>query len=260
MSNDSWRTPDDLFKVLDKGGEFQGIPFQGFNFDIDLAANAHNSKCERFCIDYLNEKVGYTFDSTTIGTSIHWELTESAWMNPPYSNPLPFIQKAWEDSKYCKIVCLVKVDTSTKWWGVFWNYEETKKTIRVPESDFGIGYEDKEIIHKAGPKPGCEVVFFPKRIKFDPPQELVLKGEVIRKVSYCKHCEGYGNAETCDECKHINKDIGWVQRCKYGPCIDNFDWYQEGNHTCIKCKGKGYTTLSGPSFASCLIIMDRRGL
>ena len=39
-------------------------------------------------------------------------------MNPPYSNPLPFVQKALEEHKKygIKVVLLMKCDPSTRWY------------------------------------------------------------------------------------------------------------------------------------------------
>ena len=85
--SDEWRTPKWLFDELN----------EEFNFDIDLCATKENSKDTRYCKDYLNNKVGYTFDDSVIGKEIVWDLIECAFMNPPYSNPRPFIEKAWED-------------------------------------------------------------------------------------------------------------------------------------------------------------------
>ena len=46
---------------------------------------------------------------------IEWK--DKTYVNPPYSNPLPFIKKAIEESKKGKlIVLLLKMDTSTKWF------------------------------------------------------------------------------------------------------------------------------------------------
>lgn len=44
--------------------------------------------------------------------------TQSLFINPPYSNPLPFVQKAIEQhGKYHNpIILLLKLDTTTKWW------------------------------------------------------------------------------------------------------------------------------------------------
>lgn len=131
-----WRTPPELFNVLDKGGVYQGISFEGFHFEIDLCATKENTKCDAYYEDYLAAKF-VDFDS--------------AFCNPPYSNPKPFVEKCWEDSKKAKIVMLVKCDPSTKWWAVFFNYDK------------GIG------------KDGCKVIYLPKRIKFDPPIGLEIK-------------------------------------------------------------------------------------
>lgn len=128
--SDSWQTPDWLFKQLD----------EEFNFSVDLCATLENKKCDAWTSDYLT-----TPDNVM-------KIQNCAFMNPPYSNPRPFIEKAWEDSKHCKIVCLVKCDPSTKWWATFWHYN----------------FRSQDTMY-SGPKTGCEVRFFPKRVKFDPP-------------------------------------------------------------------------------------------
>ena len=255
-----WCTPDDLFNVLDKGGVYQGIPFDGFNFDIDLCATKENSKCNLYCTDYLNNKYNnlteewsecgdIEFDNNAnldkYGDRPYYIKQVTCWLNPPYGNPKPFIEKAWDDSKHCKIVCLVKCDPSTQWWATFWNYQTQTKIIRVPEPDFGIGYEDKEILIKPGPKPGCsQPIYLPKRIKFDPPQQLIDSKEVWDLNCSVKF--GLTNP---------NYRPKWVQKCKYcGHCKP------EDRILPCECKNKGYKELSGPAFSCCLIIMDRRNV
>lgn len=139
--SDQWKTPQWLFDELN----------EKFNFDIDLCASKKNSRCNTYCIDYLNNQAelgDFQEAISPLHKEFHAPQIRSAFMNPPYSNPLPFIEKAWEDSKHCKIVCLVKCDPSTKWWATFWDY------------------------NKNTPKSGCQVSFFPKRIKFEPPEGL----------------------------------------------------------------------------------------
>ena len=130
--SDLWQTPAWFFDKLNKE----------FRFDIDLCASDHNNKTEIYCGDFLAEE------------TLLWEggaLLQSGFMNPPYSNILPFVKQAWEVSKYMTIVCLLKVDPSTKWWAVFWDYQTQQ------------------------PKAGCRLPRFePKRIKFDPPPEEIL--------------------------------------------------------------------------------------
>lgn|SRR3990167_1430610 len=49
------------------------------------------------------------------GLKIEWK--DKTFCNPPYSNPLPFIEKAIEENKKGKtIALLLKVDSSTKWF------------------------------------------------------------------------------------------------------------------------------------------------
>src|SRR5690606_32435745 len=104
ISNE-WQTPQWLFDELSAE----------FNFDIDLCATEGNSKCDWFYDDYLRDACREQMKT----------VFECAFMNPPYSNPKPFIEKAWEDSKHCKIVCLVKCDPSTRWWATVWQYKGT---------------------------------------------------------------------------------------------------------------------------------------
>ncbi len=167
--SDCWQTPLCLFYELDKE----------FNFDIDLCATKENSKCRDFCENYLEDQWGFINEKGLYVSHRLWTAAHNcAFMNPPYSNPEPFIQKAWEDSKYCKIVCLVKCDPSAKWWGTFWEYGENIRCVRCmhiensyeePESNDECDVSGHYYSKYHGPKLGCEVRFFPKRIKFDPP-------------------------------------------------------------------------------------------
>lgn len=50
------------------------------------------------------------------GLNSEWS-TEKVFVNPPYSNPLPWIEKAIVESRKGKtIALLVKHDSSTQWW------------------------------------------------------------------------------------------------------------------------------------------------
>ena len=229
--SDQWQTPQWLFDELNAE----------FNFDIDLCATAENSKCKNYGIDYLKNLISFCTESEDTGEKGRINLysgiagtgLKSAFMNPPYSNPKPFIEKAWEDSKHCKIVLLVKVDPSTKWWSTFWNYEDG---CYCPHCDHAVEiWADrwqckKDNSHQsmtnikpfqsAGPKPGCKVRFLPKRVKFDPPQELIDSGEVVK-----------------------NLNGKWYKKLK-----NPDDYMAEYN----------YEELSGPTFPSCILIFDRR--
>lgn len=103
-----------------------------FKFTADLCATAENKKCAHYCQDYLNSgKLDDNFSR--------------CFMNPPYSRVKPFIEKAWKDSEERLIVLLLKCDPSTSWFSIFWDYEKNEA------------------------KKGCEIRFFPKRIKFEKP-------------------------------------------------------------------------------------------
>lgn len=274
--SDQWRTPTELFKELEK---------EHGPFDIDLCATAENSKCERFCPDYLSTEVYQYLPKVTNfkgASSIHGELehnisslisSSAAFCNPPYSHPKPFIEKAWEDSKHCKIVLLVKCDPSTQWWATFWDYEEGFTCHRCDSlvvngfsswkcPECGTGGNTRLALRRTGPKPGCEVRFLPKRVQFDPPQQLIDSGEVW-EVLTCTRREQTGtrppyHPEDCSKCQGKGNKK-WVQKCPNVDCEDGIDI--ENFHTkCGECKGKGYKPLSGPTFPSAVLVFDRRGL
>ena len=51
----------------------------------------------------------------TDGLKIEWG--DKTYVNPPYSNPLPWVEKAIEESKKGNMIAmLLRVDTSTKWF------------------------------------------------------------------------------------------------------------------------------------------------
>jgi hypothetical protein len=80
--SDSWATPEELYADLDKE----------FHFDDDPCP--------------LNGDGG-----------LGREWGKSVFMNPPYSNPTPWVKKAYEESLKGKlIVGLLRGDTSTKWF------------------------------------------------------------------------------------------------------------------------------------------------
>ena len=60
-------------------------PFnERFEFTIDVAAGAHNTKCDWY------------FDEETNGLEQPWG-GERVWCNPPYSKIAPWIEKAWAE-------------------------------------------------------------------------------------------------------------------------------------------------------------------
>ena len=100
MSGDNWRTPDWLFSWA--------MDFFG-RFGLDVCASRENAKCIRF---FSEENSCLTHD---------WGNDRFlAWCNPPYSNPLPFVQKAIEQAQRTDTVFLVPADCSTKWFQLLW--------------------------------------------------------------------------------------------------------------------------------------------
>ena len=235
--SDGWRTPQWLYDELNTE----------FNFDVDLCANNENSKCRYYYKDCLHN----TLPLLTTGGDYFGNLIlakqqiNCAFMNPPYSNPKPFIEKAWEDAKYFRIVCLVKCDPSTKWWAMFWEYKKEIYTCPQCDEEYeapmltstqkssqscfpcccGYLVVLKRKIYN-GPKPGCEIRFLQKRVQFDPPIELIAS----------------------EDCVKLNNT--WYIRCD----CPQFEMPKK----CNKCMPNGFKKLSGPTFPSAILIFDRR--
>jgi phage N-6-adenine-methyltransferase len=97
--NQSWETPQWLFDKLD----------EEFHFNIDLAADSHNTKVGLF--------IGKDEDALTK----KWNCV--GWLNPPYGDSSKNSLKVWVKKAYDEsrenggiIVMLIPARTNTKWW------------------------------------------------------------------------------------------------------------------------------------------------
>jgi phage N-6-adenine-methyltransferase len=92
---DDWETPPEVFDPLNRE----------FGFTLDVAAEAHNTKCARF--------ISHDDD----GLISDWGANV-CWCNPPYGSAIArWVRKAWLASKYgATVVMLVPARTDTAWW------------------------------------------------------------------------------------------------------------------------------------------------
>jgi len=75
-----------------------------FRFTIDVAAAAHNTKCQRF------------YSVLDDGLAQDW-TGERVWCNPPYSSIAPWIEKAWASPGAELVVMLLPANrTEQAWW------------------------------------------------------------------------------------------------------------------------------------------------
>lgn len=94
---DSWQTPKWLFNYFSKmaGG-----------FQLDAAADDVN----HLCAEYFTEEDD--------GLSQEWPEKASVWLNPPYSDPYPWVEKAIEQvlDNNCTVYMLLPDDISNAWF------------------------------------------------------------------------------------------------------------------------------------------------
>ncbi|EMN0174312.1 phage N-6-adenine-methyltransferase [Enterobacter kobei] len=96
---DLWRTPPALFTSLDAE----------FCFQLDAAAAPHNALCRKFI----------TAEQNTLETpwADYLSIPGYVWLNPPYSEIMPFVKKAAaESANQIGTVMLVPADTSVGWF------------------------------------------------------------------------------------------------------------------------------------------------
>lgn len=98
----NWQTPPNIFAALNAE----------FEFAADVAADRENKLCET----YLTEDDD-ALDMEWLNTVAY--IGDYVWVNPPYANPLPWAEKAAQQAKKgIGVVMLLKLDTSTKWYGL----------------------------------------------------------------------------------------------------------------------------------------------
>lgn len=96
---DLWRTPPALFSSLNAE----------FCFQLDAAAAPHNALCRKFI----------TAEQNTLETpwADYLNVPGYVWLNPPYSDIMPFVKKAaTESANQIGTVMLVPADTSVGWF------------------------------------------------------------------------------------------------------------------------------------------------
>ena len=98
-SHDSWRTPKELFNVLDSE----------FHFSLDAAASKDNALCP-FFIDAEADALKQPWN---IG-----DMIGNTYCNPPYSLIGPFVERAYQQSQehHITTVVLIPAYTDPKYW------------------------------------------------------------------------------------------------------------------------------------------------
>lgn len=83
---------------------FEDVSAEFGPFDVDVAADAINAKCQRF---YTKEDDGLTKE---------WK--GRVWCNPPYGRVIGrWVRKAFESAQGgTVVVCLIPARTDTAWW------------------------------------------------------------------------------------------------------------------------------------------------
>lgn len=100
-----WGADDDIDDRATHPLDFAALDERLGPFTVDVAAAAHNTKCERY------------YDETANGLAQDW-AGERVWCNPPYSDIAPWIRKAWASyADTLGIAMLLPASrTEQSWW------------------------------------------------------------------------------------------------------------------------------------------------
>lgn len=85
------------------------------DFAIDLAADHGNFVCEPFFTPEMNALTQRWVGWGWTGMGTGW-----SWLNPPFADIGPWVEKAWQESQEgACIAVLVPVATDTAWWNTW---------------------------------------------------------------------------------------------------------------------------------------------
>lgn len=133
--SDLYETPPEVFDYYD----------MIFRFTLDACAEQATAKCRRY---FTVKDNALKKDWADEGGSI--------WLNCPYSNPLPWVEKAkWEQAKGALIVALLPADTSTGWLQSL--MYDPMITLRLPPGRIRFLYDG---VRQGSPRFGNAVAIF----------------------------------------------------------------------------------------------------
>jgi len=157
---DSWKTPPEIFNNLNRE----------FNFMADMAASHKNALCT---LHFTEEQDSLSFDWAG-EACLQSNRSRYVWCNPPYSNPLPWVNKALESQKDgLGVVMLLNNDMSITWFAraligvseircIVATETEGSRTGYVPGRIAFINENDEPI--KSNNKPQFILVFNPFKV------------------------------------------------------------------------------------------------
>lgn len=171
--SDNYRTPPELFNALNEVTPF----FWDACCDKDNCLVLEQQKLMVTLYDYLSLNILGMYSALGNDILPSTPYKHAIFMNPPYSNPLPFIKKAWEDSKHFRVVMLVKADMSTDWFNYILDTGFPLVTHLNQYTIEGIGRAYLRIIRTLDEDPyrsKVGILHLRKRVKFLADEEMFM--------------------------------------------------------------------------------------
>ena len=157
-------TPDDLFNLLNRE----------FNFDLDAAASAENTKCAAYLDEELNaltcDWVGVGLAKSRLGGFVRLygdagESPFSIFCNPPWSDPAPWLEKAYNEAQKSANAVVVVILHQTWSAGVApWLLKATEIRQLIGRPQF----VTPGVANSSNPR-DCQIIIFRRKLHDVPP-------------------------------------------------------------------------------------------
>jgi phage N-6-adenine-methyltransferase len=131
--SDECHTPPDFFAACERVWG---------PFTVDAAATCENALCERWCGVCSCSDDTHNMPQNGLDHLGAFGSSETAWINPPYSNILPWVEKALTAKR---AVMLLPANTDTKWFSLIADHAIDVRFLRGRMTFTGPGtqYVDK---------------------------------------------------------------------------------------------------------------------
>lgn len=139
MANDYWATPPEIY---------EGVCLER-SFTVDAAAVGSNALCDRWYGPGGERECAL---------AERWSHYEQYWCNPPYSNPRPFVQRAYEVAQLGGAVTLLLPATTDVAW--FHNYVYRCPFARFEFLRGRVKFLGRDGLPGGSPKFGSMIVHF----------------------------------------------------------------------------------------------------
>ncbi|WP_293056051.1 DNA N-6-adenine-methyltransferase [Okeania sp. SIO2B3] len=225
--------------VKNKNTDYWGTPCEIKTLIKNVLGEINIDPCAE---DLLTKNIwaNQYFTVKTDGLTKDW--VGKIYMNPPYSNPAPWVEKfffEYEKGNMKEGIGLLPASTDTRWFGEVW---KRSRAIcfwygRIKFLDILDGYEEKYPAAKGSVFVYCGSDEQKFNQIFCPFGEIISRNKIIMPINHSqKWPRRKGNEIT--SAKLTEKDVRAIRRCLYTPSKELADYYKVSVTTIDRVKAR----------------------